>query len=238
MKIKWGMMMTDGRGKLGGQVASKNRAGAYVRTKVTPSNPQTVAQSEVRSMFAILSKRWSAILTEEQRNAWNAAVATGEWSKTDIFGDAKNPSGFNLFVEMNTIQASVRQAGLYIPPKKSEFAMPSDYRVSFEADNITFESVLSFVLGGDLDPLTRVQIQATAPVSAGRNYLKNLYRDIASVTPQSGTNDVEIKQAYEEKFGTITEQVGKRIGVRFRQVLNGQVTPWINLTTIVVRQLP
>lgn len=43
-KIKFGMMMTDARGKLGGQVFSKNRSGSYVRTKVTPVNPQTTTQ--------------------------------------------------------------------------------------------------------------------------------------------------------------------------------------------------
>ena len=42
-KIKFGMMMTDASGKLGGQVFSKNRGGSYVRTKVTPTNPQTAA---------------------------------------------------------------------------------------------------------------------------------------------------------------------------------------------------
>jgi len=28
MKIKWGALVTDGRGKIGGQVASKNRSSA------------------------------------------------------------------------------------------------------------------------------------------------------------------------------------------------------------------
>lgn len=55
MKIKWGMMMTDGRGKLGGQVASKNRAGAYVRTKVTPVNPRTTQQQAIRTLFGSIA---------------------------------------------------------------------------------------------------------------------------------------------------------------------------------------
>ena len=55
-KIKFGMMMTDARGKLGGQVFSKNKGGAYVRTKVTPSNPQTIAQTTRRALFAAI---WS-----------------------------------------------------------------------------------------------------------------------------------------------------------------------------------
>ena len=72
-KIKFGMMMTDARGKLGGQVFSKNRSGAYVRTKVTPVNPRTAAQPLSRSILGTLSASWSG-LTEVQRRSWNAAV--------------------------------------------------------------------------------------------------------------------------------------------------------------------
>jgi hypothetical protein len=53
-KIKFGMMMTDARGKLGGHVFSKNRSGAYVRTKVTPVNGQTTAQTGVRAIFGAI----------------------------------------------------------------------------------------------------------------------------------------------------------------------------------------
>ena len=50
-KIKFGMMMTDASGKLGGQVFSKNRGGSYVRTKSTPVNRQSSAQMNVRGIF-------------------------------------------------------------------------------------------------------------------------------------------------------------------------------------------
>lgn len=49
--IKFGMMMTDARGKLGGHVFTKARNGATIRTKVSPANPQTSAQSLSRSIF-------------------------------------------------------------------------------------------------------------------------------------------------------------------------------------------
>jgi hypothetical protein len=47
MKMKFGAIVTEGRGKIGGHVASKNKSGAYLRTKVTPVNRQSVAQSNV-----------------------------------------------------------------------------------------------------------------------------------------------------------------------------------------------
>src|SRR5690606_26146133 len=98
-KIKFGMMMTDARGKLGGQVFSKNRGGSYIRTKVTPSNPRSSFQQAIRTLLSGFSQAWSS-LTANQRSAWNGAVSN--WSKTDIFGDIKNPTGKNLFVRLNT----------------------------------------------------------------------------------------------------------------------------------------
>jgi len=44
MKIKFGSIVVNGSGKLGGHVYSSNRGGNYVRTLATPSNPQTPAQ--------------------------------------------------------------------------------------------------------------------------------------------------------------------------------------------------
>lgn len=81
--------------KSGEDVASKNRAGAYLCTKVTPSNPNSVAQVQARSILGSLSQMWSQ-LSESQRSGWNDAVQ--EWGSTDIFGDIKKPSGINLFV--------------------------------------------------------------------------------------------------------------------------------------------
>ena len=40
-KIKMTAIVADMRNKLNGSVFSRNRGGAYIRTKVTPINPQT-----------------------------------------------------------------------------------------------------------------------------------------------------------------------------------------------------
>ena len=95
MKIKYGAIIVDGSGKIGGHVASKNRSGSYLRTKTTPSNPNTTAQAQARSVLASLSTGWG-VLTDDQRKSWNDAV--GDYAKTDIFVDFKNPSGINLYV--------------------------------------------------------------------------------------------------------------------------------------------
>lgn len=238
MKIQWGMMMTDGRGKLGGQVASKNRAGAYVRTKVTPSNPQTASQSVVRSILAVLAKNWSGRLTEAQRAAWVEASASGEWNKTDIFGNSRKPSGFNLFVGMNSLQQTTEGQPLRVPPAKAEFLVGRTLSLAAAAGEPgTVQGVLD-IEAGTPQANTQLQVQATAPVSPGKNYVKNLFRDIAVQNAISGTNSLVLGTAYEEKFGSLTGSEGKQIFIRVRQVVEGQATPWITASAIVQEATP
>lgn len=238
MKIQWGMMMTDGRGKLGGQVASKNRAGAYVRTKVTPSNPQTESQSVVRSILAVLSKRWSGTLTEAQRQAWVEASASGEWNKTDVFGNSRKPSGFNLFVGMNGLQEAIQGSPLNFPPPKAEFLVARTLTLAAQAGEPGTVQGLLDVEAGTPQTGTRLQVQATAPVSAGKSYVKNLFRDIAVLALTSGANSLVLGTEYEEKFGSLSGSEGKQIFIRVRQVVAGQSTPWIETSAIIQPATP
>jgi hypothetical protein len=98
MKILFGSLVVAGSGKIGGHVAAKNRGGAYLRTKISPINRKSSYQQAVKQNLIALSQAWRS-LTVSQRDAWNAAV--GDYVKTDIFGNLRNPSGFNVFVSCN-----------------------------------------------------------------------------------------------------------------------------------------
>ena len=223
--------MTDGRGKLGGQVASKNRGGAYVRTKVTPSNPQTSFQSTVRQRLASLSKEWG-FLSEGGRRKWNVAADSGSWNKTDIFGDGRRPTGKNLFTGINLVSLESTNTLLTKVPRKanfSQFSVPTavvlvggDVKVSVDVSEPP-------ALG------TRWQVEATPPVSAGRYYLKNLYRNIDNtIQVMQGDEELTISNPYAVRFGILDGgSVGARVGIRMRQVLDGQVTPWVEVSAIV-----
>jgi hypothetical protein len=91
MKMKFGAFVVAGSGKIGGHVASRNRSGAFLRTKVTPTNPQTGAQNAVRSLLASLSSAWRS-LTGAQRAAWNGAVSA--FPRTNVFGDIVNDGSY------------------------------------------------------------------------------------------------------------------------------------------------
>lgn len=205
MKMKFGAIVTDGRGKIGGHVASKNRGGAYLRTKVTPANGQTASQSSVRNLFASFAQAWRG-LTQAQRDAWNAAVA--DYARTDIFGDLRNPSGINLYQRLNNNLASVGEAALNTPPLPSEVA--NVIAVSLSA--AVAVPAMSLVLDGAVPADTAVKVFATAPMSAGKSFVKSEFRQITYLEAAEGT-PVNLLADYVAKFGS-TGAVGQKIFVK------------------------
>lgn len=213
MKVKWsGIGMVDGRGKINGSVASKNRSGAYVRTKVTPVNRQTLAQQSVRSSFATVSSLWRG-LTDVNRASWNEAV--NNWQKTDIFGDLKTPSGFQLFMRLCTpLQNAFNDViiQLYAP---TPVEMPAISEVTATVDNTAGTFALATTVANesaiDLDQFV-YNVYATAPQSAGKSFLKNEYRLLGWVEADASTRD--IMALYTAKFGE--PQLDANIGVRIQ----------------------
>ena len=214
MKLKFGAIVTDGRGKIGGHVASKNRAGAYLRTKVTPSNPNTVAQAQARSILASISQMWQT-LTDSQRSGWNNAVK--EWGTTDIFGDIKNPSGINLFVKLNANLISVGFPQLLDVPSKMEVPsviITSGY-LTISNDDIGFNFDSSSANG------IRALVRATPTLSNGVSFVKSQFRVIGNEVVVG--NNLALIGAYGAKFGV--PLVGANVYASVQFVLpNGQKT--------------
>jgi len=211
VKAKFGAIVVDGRGKIGGHVASKNRAGSYFRTKVTPVNPQTSAQTTVRNRLSGLSSGWRN-LTAAQRIAWNSAVS--DFAKTDIFGDLRNPTGFNLYQRLNNNLLTCGEAAITTPP--SALAVDAFTSISLAAEDATVaeDVALTFAPAVAADHL--VKVFATAPMSPGKSFVKSEYRLIA-ILPNSDTSPADVTAAYQTVFGS-TGAVGQKIFVKCVQV--------------------
>jgi hypothetical protein len=205
MKMKFGAIVIDGRGKIGGHVASKNRSGAYLRTKVTPVNGRTSYQQNVRNIFGSLAQAWRG-LTQEQRDSWNAAVAA--YAKTDIFGDLRNPSGISLYQRLNNNLVQSENNALSNPPNPEAVGICS--AASLSADNSTGEIMLT--TSGNCPVNSVLKISATPALSAGKQFIKNELRTLAyDITNFSSS--ASIKSIYEAKFGAVGA-VGSKITVQ------------------------
>lgn len=222
-KIKFGMMMTDARGKLGGQVFSKNRAGAFVRTKVTPANPRTAAQMQSRSFLSTLSIGWNS-LTDAQRASWNGAVES--WQKTNIFGDLVKPTGKNLFTAINKNLLQCSQNIINTAPAKMELPALADMFASIDI-NASEVSLPLFVIPAGVT----LQISATPALNNGVNYVKGKFR-VISYIPSGAVSEQAIYTDYVNRFGAPV--AGQNIHFQFKYIgSNGQASTPVSIKATV-----
>lgn len=194
MKIKWGALVVDGRNKIGGHVASKNRAGSYLRTKVTPVNPSTSFQVIVRNRLAGLAQGWRS-LAAASRLAWNNAVS--DYKQTDIFGDIKNPTGFNLYNRINCNLLNIMEAARTTPAfPGSPLALTT---LTPAAANGAATMTLTFAPA--VGAANKLLVKATPALSAGKAFVKSEYRQI-TLMAEADVTPFNVAPAWTAKFGT------------------------------------
>ena len=117
-KIKFGAVVQDARGKIDGIVYSKNQFGAYVRQKVSPVNPKTARQTLVRERMTTLSKRFSTIITQAQRDAWNFFGKVNP--VVDVFGNPQATTGIIAYTRLNGVILNAGGTIIDTPPADLE----------------------------------------------------------------------------------------------------------------------
>lgn len=203
MKAKFGAVVVAGSGKIGGHVASRNRGGAYFRTKVTPLNPRSTFQSVVRSTLSLISQQWRE-LTEAQRSAWNKAVA--DFKSTNIFGDIVNPSGFNLYQKLNNNILQVGGSMITDPPVPSTAGLIDTLSLTAS----TTAKSIAYTSGEDADSV--MMLYATPPLSQGKSFVKSDYRLVEIVQTNTGSPHV-FTAPYLARFGT-QGAIGQKVFVK------------------------
>lgn len=227
MKMKFGAIVVDGRNKIGGHVASKNRAGAYLRTKVTPVNPQTSYQLAARAALTGFSQGWRG-LTQAQRDSWNAAV--GDYQRTDIFGDLKSPTGLNLFVRLNRELDLIGVASISVPPLPSAVGAIVSTSVAAAAGAGT----IVLTNDGAVPASTSIKVYATPAVSPGKSFVKSEYRCIGSFAAAEAS-PIDIQALYDARFGAVGT-AGQKIFVKIVPVnaTTGQVGQASQVSTVIL----
>jgi len=213
MQTKFGAIIVDGSGKTNGHVATKNRNGNVLRTKIKPSNKRSKAQMNIRSLFATIAGKWNS-LTVEQVLAWNAAAENVTYS--NAFGDKKKYTGRALFQQVNmNIGLTDKTKMLEDPPTpdgsdedivETEDDYWEDY---FDQVRCHFNRIIGDTVG--------ILVYSTPPLRNGQTTLMGIYITISS---RVGTEEVflDITNALQNAFGSIS--VGQRFSIYIRLVNN------------------
>lgn len=210
MKVKWGALIVAGSGGAGGHILSKNRGGAYLRTKVTPLNPSSNDQVAVRNNFTANAQGWKG-LTVAQRKDWNTSVQN--FIGTDVFGDSKVLSGFQLYVRLNNYLRFISETPIVSPPVPA--SVPTFATFSAIPDKTLGDCEIAFTPA--IAATEKVIISATPGLSAGVSFVKSEYRKI-TIMDNADVTPYDLFADYETKFGTFPA-VGTKIFFRARQII-------------------
>ena len=183
----------------------------YWRRHVIPHNPRTAAQRRAREVLGAISKAWSELLTEAERQAWIAAGA--KVRSRPRLGQAGPLTGEMHFAGINSARAAIGRELLRVPPERVMFGTNpvEELTISYDQGRLRFELRVSGPVTGD------IMVLGAAPCSATwRKCRKPVYLGLLPA-PEGGVSD--ITEMYVRRFGE--PKAGERVFIRTRQQTNG-----------------
>lgn len=193
--IKFGNVVVDARGKISGNVYSKNKGGAYSRVRVVPNNPQTTYQVAKRAILTTLSQGWRG-LTAAQRLSWTRAV--DNYKRINRIGDQIVLSGNALYVSLNKNLADVGIAANSVAPAPESV---DTLDVTSIVASLAGQTLV-LTMGGAVPTNTSVKVFGTETLSAGVNSPGTKLRQFTSLAA-AATSPVSLDTTYIPRFGAI-----------------------------------
>lgn len=225
-KILFGGGVAEIRGSEAGTTFSRNKGGAYTRQRVSPVQPQTSFQLAQRELFTSTSKRWGGVLTQSQRDAWEAFAQL--FPVIDVFGRQLFLTGEQSYIKINTRVFSSEGAFLDDPPADQDVGVLESATVTAS----TGPDLVEFGFAPAQVPPTALRVFAAPLLPVGRSFVKNLVRLVTEkqagiVTPFDATFD------YTSRFGALIAGQ-KLITLTFNyNPTNGAVTSPLRSETVV-----
>lgn len=227
MKVKFGSIIVDGSGKIGGHVVGHCRDGHYMRTKGSKVGSVSGSQQVVRSRTGSIASSWRE-LTSNQRTAWDNA--TIQFQRSNVFGDKKQLSGFALYQSLNNNILTIGGSMIQEPPKVERVYI--DRLVNFY---ISVIGALQMLVQADSGYSVNdyYEFWCTQGCSAGQSFAKNKYR-LVHVAPASNGPVFNISSSYLDVF--TKPFVGQKVFCKVRAVniLTGQASPFQSISALAV----
>lgn len=211
-KIKFGPAVAAASGKTDGNVFSHNRSGPYLRCFRVPTNPDTTPQTAMRNRFNALTTAYRA-LTQNQRDGWTALGS--QTPRQNTLGDSYTLTGAQAYIAYNLPILALGGTAVDDAPALADvFAFTFSTVTVDQVDgvDITYTSA-----GGATDYL---QIWATAPVSAGRQFFrKSEYKLLGSLAGNAASPQ-DLTTIYQAVYGLVADiAAGQKISFKITPVL-------------------
>lgn len=207
-----GVAVTAGSGRLnsslGGTVLLKN---GVVRNYVTPTNPQTAAQTAKRALFSSAVNTWKGVLTDAQRAAYDVAAATDAWKVPDpLTGTLRNLTGEQLFIQlyMNVDTAQGDVTDVYNVPTPVDMSGVALGTLTAVAGT----TAMNLAYSGTIPTGAQAQIFASPAVSPGRMKIRN--SELRQISIENGATPFDLLSGWEATFGALNTKAGQKVFVK------------------------
>lgn len=235
-------LLAAASGSFAGSTFAHNAGGQYIRRRAIPVNPQTAYQTNVRQGMAEASDRWTAVLTEAQRQGWRDWAAGITVQNT--LGQSIKLSGFQHFVRINALVNQTlgvtTTSGNFIGTDDAPTGTvigPSSTVISATIDTVAGPPIqwnldvqfASLPTGG------MVGLWLSPPVGLGRNFYKGPYilTDVLTVAAYAPTNlNAAATPEYKNRFG-LPAAAQKFYGYARLQALDGRIGPRLPFGPII-----
>jgi len=205
-KVGFSPLISDARGSVAAVTFSRSRSGQYTRARVTPRNPKSGSQRAVRAGMTYCRTRWSTVLTDAQRQAWDLLAAR--------------------YPKRSTIAGMVRLSGQQM---HARCGIPAYYYFAWTIDNAPTDLTVNPPLSLAINSFTHAPfhltititgpeaftnawiVQVTKPLSAG---IRKWTRAIVYIGKLTGGTVYPFDIApWYTALGLPTPALGQRLGV-------------------------
>lgn len=214
-------------GAAGGIVFSRNASGSYIRTRVVPTNPNTIYQQLVRTLLGSLSSVWVDILTQAQRDSW-ATYALNVLMPNRL-GDPVNVGAVGMFQRSNVSRLQAEEATLTeVDTAPTIFDLGEFTAPVFPAPAVSTQDVDMAFTATDAwanEDGAAMMVYASRPMNSSRNYFKGPYRFCGVVlgdgtTPPTSPATISlpftVAAGHKVGFRTKVTRVDGRLSTDFR----------------------
>ncbi len=198
-------IMGDVKGSIANVTFQGGKAGLTLRAKVVPINVKSSAQVAQRSALSVRSKAWRG-LTDAQRDSWDTAAASAEWTQTDVFAIGFQLSGEQLYMKLNLVISFLGETPIVLPPTKATFAAMGLSTLVATAG----VAALTVAYTGTLAADQQIMISASPQVSQGIMSAKSV--SFVNIANDTAATPLNILTPYVAKKGTLV--AGKKIFIR------------------------
>jgi hypothetical protein len=198
-KIKFSAVVSDARGKIGGNVFARNASGAYIRSFAMPVNPNTAKQQAVRTSFANLISSWKSISAVKQQ-LWEDM--TPQYPYNNSLGEASKYTGQQLYNHLNMNLKTANATVLEVPLVPQTFTNTSVVSVEMvlTAGVLTTGEVAVVTAGSATET---VIVEVTTSLSGGiTKPAKGLFRKVLVQDAAAAGSDIEFLAEYIALYGS------------------------------------